>query len=121
MAEKTILIVDDSPTDLHALRTALEPGGYAILTATDGEEALRRASRERPDLILLDVILPRMNGFEVCRVLKSDPQTSEIKVVLVSCKREHSDRFWGLKQGAVEYVTKPFEKKDLLDVVARHV
>jgi twitching motility two-component system response regulator PilH len=121
MGDKKVFVVEDSPTDLHTIRSALEPQGYSVVTATDGEEALRRVGAERPDLVLLDVVLPKMSGFEVCRELKTAPETSDIKIVMISAKKEYSDRFWGLKQGAEDYVTKPIEKDTLLDVVSRYV
>ena len=121
MSEKKILIVEDSPTDLHKIRSALEGGGYRVVVATDGEEALRKADSERPDLVLLDVVLPNKSGFEVCRELKAAPGTADVKVVMVSSKNEYADRFWGKKQGADDYVGKPFKDEELLDVVANYL
>jgi twitching motility two-component system response regulator PilH len=114
MAHETILVVDDSPTDLRLVTGVLRDQGYRLLTAADGEEALETAARENPDLVLLDVILPKKNGFQVCRQLKSSPETSGIKVVLLTGKSQESDRFWGLKQGADAYLTKPFAQEELL-------
>jgi len=120
MTSKTILVVDDSPTDLRLMTAPLqEPGGYRVITAVDGEEALEKATRERPDLIVLDVVLPKKNGFQVCRQLKTSPGTQNIKVLMLTSKSQDSDRFWGLKQGADEYMTKPFEDEELLANVAR--
>lgn len=121
MSDKKILVVEDSPTDLHKIRSTLEGGGYQILVATDGEEALRKAGSEKPDLVLLDVVLPNKSGFEVCRELKASPDTSDIKVVMVSSKSEYADRFWGKKQGADDYLGKPFKDDELLDVVANYL
>lgn len=120
-AGQTILVVDDSPTDLKLITSALEPRGYRVLTAVDGEEALEKAESSHPSLILLDVILPKKNGFQVCRQLKTSPGTRDIKIVLVTSKTQDSDRFWGLKQGADEYLTKPFEQDQLLSLVSRHL
>lgn len=121
MAERTILIVDDSPTELTLTKRALQSRGFRILTAVDGEDALEKVEAEHPDLILLDVILPKKNGFQICRQLKTSPETKAIKVVLVTSKSLDSDRFWGLKQGADEYLAKPFKEEDLLAVVARQI
>lgn len=118
---KTILCVDDSPTQLRALVEALEPHGYTILTAHDGEDALQKAAENVPDLVLLDVVLPKMNGFQVCRQLKTQAQTQSVKVVLLSSKDQASDRFWGMKQGADEYLTKPFDPTELLINVERQL
>lgn len=118
---KTILVVDDSPTEIKFMTTALQDKGCRLVTAMDGEEAMQKALLERPDLILLDIILPKRNGFQVCRQLKTSPETREIKVILVSSKSHDTDRFWGLKQGADEYLTKPFTDKELLASVSKHV
>jgi DNA-binding response OmpR family regulator len=121
MANETILIVDDSPTDLGLMTTALQGQGYRIITAADGEEALEKAVGEHPNLILLDIILPKKNGFQVCRQLKTSPDTQDIPIILVSSKSQDSDRFWGLKQGADEYVTKPFDDEELLASVVKYL
>ncbi|MEN8172842.1 MAG: response regulator [Chloroflexota bacterium] len=121
MAIKTILVVDDSPTDLRLLSTPLLEKDYRIITASDGEEALEKVSSERPDLVLLDIILPKKNGFQVCRQIKTAPETKDIPVILISSKSQDSDRFWGLKQGADEYMTKPFEDDDLMANVTKFI
>lgn len=121
MSSPTILIVDDSPTELKLMTQALSPKGYRLFTAVDGEEALEKVTSLRPQLIFLDVILPKKNGFQVCRQLKTSPETKDIKVVLVTSKTQDSDRFWGLKQGADEYLTKPFSEAELCAAAARHV
>jgi twitching motility two-component system response regulator PilH len=108
-----ILVVDDSPTDLRLVSASLQGRGYTILTAADGEEALEKATRELPDLIVLDIILPKKNGFQVCRQLKTSPDTRDIKILMLSSKSQDSDRFWGLKQGADGYLTKPFADDEL--------
>ncbi len=114
MANETILIVDDSPTQMRLMTTPLQGKGYRIITAADGEEALEKASQEHPNLMLLDIILPKKNGFQVCRQLKTTPETQDIKIIMISSKSQDSDRFWGLKQGADDYMTKPFEDDELL-------
>ncbi len=110
----TVLVVDDSPTAQRLIRLAVEAGGYRVLTASDGDEAIDVARRERPDLIVLDIILPKKNGFQVCRHLKALPETSGIKVVLLSSKSHEMDILWGKRQGADGYLTKPFESEQLL-------
>jgi DNA-binding response OmpR family regulator len=118
---KTILVVDDSPSHLKMMQSAIESLGYQILTAADGEEALAQAEAHHPDVILLDIILPKKNGYQVCRQLKARPDTSSIKIIMVTSRTQESDRYWGLKQGADGYITKPFEPGELLDAVQRAV
>ena len=109
-----ILVVDDSPTIRKAVTNLLDGRGYQIMTASDGEEALHKVTQEHPHLILLDVVLPGANGFQVCRQLKTNEATKDIKIILVTSKGQKTDRFWGLKQGADAYITKPFEHAELL-------
>jgi len=119
MAHEKILVVDDSPTDLALMTAPLESAGYQVVTAVDGEEALEKAVGEQPGLIVLDIILPKKNGFQVCRQLKTAPDTQDIKILMLTRKTQDSDRFWGLKQGADEYMAKPFDDEELLANVAR--
>ncbi len=114
-----ILVVEDSPTYLRQITALLQESGYQTIAAIDGEQALEKAIREDPDLIILDIILPKKNGFQVCRQLKTAPSTRDIKIIMLTSKTLDSDRFWGLKQGADEYVTKPFDERDLLANVTR--
>jgi DNA-binding response OmpR family regulator len=114
---KTILLVDDSPAHLKLMEQALAGKDYEFLTALDGEEALARATRQHPDLILLDIVLPKKNGYQVCRQLKSSTETRTIPVILVTSRVAESDRYWGMKQGADGYVTKPFQPAELLAAV----
>lgn len=116
---KSILVVEDSPTHRHLITTPLSRQGYRISTAANGEEALEKASREMPDLIVLDIVLPKKNGFQVCRQLKTSPATKNIKILMLSSKSQNSDRFWGLRQGADEYMTKPFDEQELVTTIAR--
>ena len=118
MANSKILIVEDSPTYLRKISDSLEGSGYEIITAIDGEEALEKAVKENPSLIVLDVILPKKNGFQVCRQLKTSPATQDIKILMMTSKSQDSDRFWGLKQGADDYMTKPYEDEELLSNIA---
>jgi DNA-binding response OmpR family regulator len=114
-----ILVVDDSPTDLRLVAAPLRQSGYLVVTAADGEEALAAAVREQPRVVVLDVVLPKKNGFQVCRLLKTAPDTCDIKILLLTSKNQESDRYWGLRQGADDYMTKPFADEDLLASVAR--
>ncbi len=119
MAKKTILVVEDSPTFMQCMTNPLIEKGYRVLTAEDGEEALSKTSEDQPDLIVLDVILPKKNGFQVCRQLKTTPGTEAIKILMLTSKTQDCDRFWGLKQGADEYMTKPFDTEDYLSTISR--
>jgi twitching motility two-component system response regulator PilH len=118
MSQRSILVVDDSPTDMKLVSAPLQQKGYRVLTASDGEKALEIANVEHPDLIVLDVVLPKKNGFQVCRQLKTTPDTKGIKVLMLTSKSQESDRFWGMKQGADAYMTKPFEDEELLAKIA---
>jgi twitching motility two-component system response regulator PilH len=117
MSSDRILIVEDSPTAMLQITTILQDKGYNLFHAVDGEEALQKAVDELPHLIVLDVILPKKNGFQVCRHLKKTTQTQGVKILMLTSKTQESDRFWGLKQGADDYMTKPFEAGDLLKKV----
>jgi DNA-binding response OmpR family regulator len=121
MPTGSILIVEDSATERQIIQKALEERGYRVLLAVDGSEALAIAEREKPALVLLDVVLPGPNGFQVCRQLKGSPETRDIRVIMVTSKNQASDRFWGLKQGADEYLTKPFKADELLASVKRQL
>ena len=119
MPNPKILVVEDSPTYLRKIADFLQIQDYEVITAVDGEEALEKAVQENPSLIVLDVILPKKNGFQVCRQLKTSPATQDIKILMITSKSQDSDRFWGLKQGADEYMTKPFVEDVLLANVNR--
>ena len=107
MTIKNILLVDDSKTELHHLSELLTKRGYAVRTAENGEEAMRRLGEEKPDLILMDVVMPNLNGFQATRQISKDPATSHIPVILVTTKDQETDKVWGMRQGAKAYVTKP--------------
>jgi twitching motility two-component system response regulator PilH len=121
MAHGTILVVDDSPTELAVITGPLRGDGYTVVTASNGEEAVNRLAQEAFDLMLLDVIMPGVNGFQLCRSLRRDPKYSGLPIVLVTSKDQDSDRHWGLKQGATDYLTKPFSREQLLAAVRRFV
>lgn len=119
MPNETILVVDDSPTEQKLVAAALTLKGFRVITAADGDEAIAKASKEQPSLVVLDVVMPKKNGFQVCRHLKTTDETKNIKVLLLTSKSQDSDRFWGLKQGADAYLTKPFNDADLIANIAK--
>ena len=112
-----IMIVDDSPTDTHLLKKILEKNGYNTLTAADAGEGIQVAKREKPDLILMDVVMPGLNGFQATRELSSDPDTSTIPVIIVTRKDQKVDRVWGMRQGARDYITKPVKEGTLMSLI----
>ena len=119
MANIKVMVVDDSPTELKLMSGPFLSKGYDLITATNGEDALRKAESEHPDLIVLDVIMPKLNGFKVCRQIKSSIKLNDIKIILLSGKNQESDKFWGQKQGADIYLTKPFTEEHLLNAVSK--
>ena len=111
---KKILIADDRPEVVELVRVTLEGEDYEIVDASNGEETLRKARLEKPDLVLLDVVMPKMDGFEVCRKLKKDPQTKEIPIIMLTAKGQEADKEKGREVGASGYITKPFSPSALL-------
>jgi len=111
------MIVDDSPTDVHLLKKILEKNGFNTLTASDANEGIQVAKREKPDLILMDVVMPGLNGFQATRELSSDPETSTIPVIIVTRKDQQVDRVWGMRQGARDYITKPVKESALMSLI----
>ncbi len=116
-----ILIADDSLAELQIFQQALQPLGHTIVTVMDGEAAEEKLRAEKVDLIILDVIMPKKNGFQVCRDIKSNDQLKNIPVIMVTSKDQESDKFWGMKQGADEYLTKPFKAEDLVKTVKKYI
>lgn len=116
-----ILIAEDSATSAAVLKKALAPLGHTILVVTDGEEAERQISIEQPDLVILDIIMPKVNGFQLCRNIRANPALSKLKVIMVTSMDRESDRYWGLKQGADEYLTKPVDVNELMSKVRHHL
>ncbi len=112
-----VLVVDDSWTDLTLMASPLRENGFEVITAVDGDEAVEKVLREQPQCVLLDVVLPRQNGFQVCRRLKQMDQSRHIPIILVSGKNTPLDVRWGLQQGADRYLTKPFSTEELLSSV----
>jgi len=109
-----ILVVDDSRTELHHLAELLRRQGFEVATADSGEQALVSLAENRPDLLLLDVVLPGKNGFQLTRTITRDPQYAGLPIILCSSKNQETDRLWGMRQGAKEYVTKPVQPEELL-------
>ena len=114
-----ILIVDDSPSQLMGIRRIVEKLGHDALTAEDGAAGVEAAKRELPELILMDVVMPNLNGFQATRSITREPTTKHIPVILVTTKDQDTDRMWGMRQGAKAYITKPFSESDLSEVIAR--
>ena len=110
-----ILIVDDSPTEVHVMCKALEKGGFKTATAGDGQEGIRKAREMHPDLIFMDIVMPGMNGYQATRALVNDPDTRAIPIVMVTSKGQETDRIWGLRQGAVDYMVKPVSPDQLVE------
>ena len=117
----TILVVDDNTDNVEILRAFLESRGFTIAEARDGRTALSLMEEVKPDLVLLDVMMPGMDGWEVCRVIKQHPQLGDTKVVMVTAKGGFEDKFEGLRSGADDYVVKPVDFKDLMDKVERNL
>jgi len=113
-----VLVVDDSWTYLTYVASVLAAQGYDVLTAVDGDEAIEKAVMEQPDCVVLDVVLPKQNGFQVCRKLKQNEAVRHIPVILISSKNTALDRHWGMQQGADMYLQKPFTEDDLLTSVS---
>jgi DNA-binding response OmpR family regulator len=116
---KNILVVDDSLTERELIKKTLQEEGYGIETADNGEDALKMVKDNDYDLIILDVVMPGKNGFQVCREIKKDEFTSDIPIILVTSKGQESDKFWGKRQGADEYIVKPFQIEELISTVKR--
>jgi len=109
-----VLIIDDSPTELHLFQGMLEKNGFDVLVADSGEEGIRQAQISHPDCILMDVVMPGMNGFQATRKLTQGPDTRDIPVIMITTKDQETDKIWGMRQGAVEYIVKPVTAKDLV-------
>jgi twitching motility two-component system response regulator PilH len=115
----TVLVVDDSQTVRHMLSELLIDSGMSVLEATNGVEAKQQIQAKSPDLVITDLIMPEMNGYELCRWIKNEPKTQSIPVLICSTKSEEFDRYWGMKQGADAYITKPFHPPEMVQTVKR--
>jgi twitching motility two-component system response regulator PilH len=118
VAINKILIVDDSPTERLYLTDILVKNGFAVSTAVNGDEAIERIRAERPELILMDVVMPGSNGFQVTRAIARDPELAALPVIICSSKNQETDRIWGLRQGAKDYLVKPVDPERLLASIA---
>ena len=118
MPIQNILVVDDSPTDLHYLTDMLVKSGYRVSAAENAEEALAKAKQLKPDLVLMDIVMPGQNGFQATRALSRDDATKHIPVIICSSKGQETDKVWGLRQGAKDYIVKPINQADLLAKIA---
>ncbi|MDF2817682.1 MAG: chemotaxis protein CheY [Stenotrophomonas rhizophila] len=114
-----ILIVDDSQLQQVAIKRIVEKLGHETLTAVDGADGVEVAKAELPDLVLMDVVMPNLNGFQATRTLAREPTTKHIPVILVTTKDQDTDRMWGMRQGAKAYITKPFSEDELSEVLER--
>ena len=117
MAIKNVMVVDDSPTEVHLLREMLTKNGYTVSVASSGEEAITRAAAEKPDLILMDVVMPGMSGFEATRAITKSPASASIPVIICTTKGQETDKAWGLRQGAKDYIVKPVTEKLLMEKI----
>jgi len=117
----TVLVVEDSLTQRQMISDILKDDemGASVISVSDGVEAMELIHERRPDLVVLDIVMPRMNGYEVCRQIKTDPKTQDVPEVMCSSKGEEFDRYWGMKQGADAYISKPFEPDELLGTIKK--
>lgn len=118
MPIQKILLVDDSKTELHHLSELLGKRGFEVRTAENGEDAMKRLAEETPDLILMDVVMPGQNGFQLTRAITRDPRYADVPVIMCTSKNQETDKVWGMRQGARDYVVKPVNQKELLAKIA---
>lgn len=118
MSIKKILVVDDSPTERHFMVDLLSKNGYTVVTAENGEDGIAKAKAELPDLVLMDVVMPGLNGYQATRTLTRDDATKNIPVILCTSKGQETDKIWGLRQGAHDYLVKPVNADELLKKIA---
>ena len=118
MPIKKILVVDDSPTERHVLVDLLTKNGYQVITAESGEEGVEKAKKELPDLVLMDVVMPGLNGYQATRTLTREESTKHIPIIVCTSKGQETDKIWGLRQGAIDYLIKPVNAEELLARIA---
>jgi twitching motility two-component system response regulator PilH len=121
MPIKKIMVVDDSPTERAFMEGVLKKRGYEVLLVDSGEAAIERSKSEMPDLILMDVVMPNLNGFQATRAITRESTTKHIPVILVTTKDQDTDRVWGMRQGARAYLTKPFSESELAEVITAYI
>ena len=119
MAIKRIMVVDDSPTERHVLNDFLTRKGFEVIIAENGEQAIAKAKAEKPDLILMDVVMPGINGYQATRTITRDDSTRDIPVIMCTSKDLPTDRIWGMRQGALDYMVKPVNLEELLGRIAQ--
>jgi twitching motility two-component system response regulator PilH len=118
MPIRKILVVDDSPTERFFLADLLTKNGFLVLTAESGDDAIAKSRDQKPDLILMDVVMPGVNGFQVTRAIARDPEIGHIPVIICTSKTQETDRIWGMRQGAKDYITKPINAEELLGKIS---
>lgn len=121
MANEKILVADDNPIIVEVIKSALKAENYQVSVAYDGQEALDKVHQENPDLILLDILMPKMNGYMVCKKIKDDPKVKHIPIIMLTAKEQESDKDKGLGMGADEYLTKPFEMEKLIEIIKKKI
>lgn len=117
MAIKNILLVDDSKTELHFMSELLAKRGYSVRTAENGDDAMRRLEEAKPDLILMDVVMPGQNGFQLTRAITRDPRFADVPVIMCTSKNQETDKVWGMRQGARDYIVKPVDADELVSKI----
>jgi twitching motility two-component system response regulator PilH len=118
MAIQKVLVVDDSPTERYFLTDVLAKNGFSVSTAENGEDALAKIKADKPQLILMDIVMPGQNGFQVTRSITRDPETQDIPIIICTSIGQETDRIWGLRQGARDYIVKPIDRLELLSKIA---
>lgn len=118
MPIQKILVVDDSPTERYFLTDILVKNGFSVSTAENGDEALAKVKADKPQLILMDVVMPGQNGFQITRAISRDPETQDVPIIICTSKDQETDRIWGLRQGARDYIVKPVDPQELLSKIA---
>jgi twitching motility two-component system response regulator PilH len=119
MAIRKILIVDDSPTERHVLNDMLTKAGFEVVASDNGDDAILKAKQMKPDLILMDVVMPGLNGFQATRAISRDPETKSIPIILCTSKDQETDKIWGMRQGANDYLVKPVDAAQLFAKIAQ--
>jgi len=116
-----ILVVDDSPSQLFGMQKIIEKMGHEVLTATNGVEGVRTAKEQIPDLILMDIVMPELSGFQATRKISREERTSHIPIIMVTTKNQQTDKVWGMRQGAKDYLVKPVSEKALISTINEYI